>query len=172
MSTSSFVARAIVALLVVTAVSGCVSNAPLDITHSGRESIIPSGFSVTNVRLTTRLATLEDSLTQMGNQFNVQSGKVFRQVFTGGEEAPVYLDIVNSSMSQGLNNVLVLATKTNVTYSASVLLVKDGEKHVLSSTATAGTAWTIDRAAREAVERVVIDLAKQTQVYMDSPPVK
>ena len=156
--------KLILALAVVLALAGCVSNAPMDITKSGRESVIPADLRLNDVRLSIKLATLEDNVGQMGSTYSVHSGKVFRQVFSGGEDAPFSLDLINSSMTQSMNDVMILATKSNVTYTASVVLVVDGSKQTISSTATASTAWTLDRAAREAVERVVVDIARQVEV--------
>lgn len=142
--------------------AGCVSNVPMDITQSGRESVLPADLKL-QIRLTTKLATLEDPLKMMGNSFNVHSGKVFRAVFVGGEDAPVVMDLVNSSMTQSLNDVMILATKSNVNYSVSVLVSLGDKKQILTTTSTASTAWTLDRAAREAVEKAVIDLARQAK---------
>lgn len=148
--------------------AGCVSNAPMDITQSGRESILPADLKL-QIRLTTKLATLEDPVKMMGNSFNVHSGKVFRTVFVGGEDAPVVMDLVNSSMSQSLNDVMILATKSNVNYSVSVLISQGDKKQILTTTSSASTAWTLDRAAREAVEKAVIDLARQAQALGFAP---
>lgn len=152
--------------LAMLALAGCVTNAPMDITQSGRESVIPADLRVKNIRLSVSLATLEDKVGQMGSTFSVHSGKVFRQVFVGGEDAPVSMDLVNSSMTQSMGDFMLLASKSNVTYTASVVLTVNGTKHTISSTATASTAWTLDRAAREAVERVVIDIARQSEVLL------
>jgi hypothetical protein len=147
--------------------TGCVSNMPMDVTKAGRESILPAGLVLPNVRLTTKLATAEDVLSQMGSTFNVQSGKVYRQVFTGEEGAPARLELVNSSITQSMSDVMILGTKSNVTYTATLLFTYgDGKQQMITSTGTAATAWTVDRAAREAVERVVVDVAKQCQVYL------
>lgn len=156
-----------VAALVIVFLSGCVSNMPMDITQSGRASILPDDLRLSQVRLTVKLATVEDVVSQMGSTFNVHSGKIYRQVFTGGETAPASLDLINSSMTQSMNDVMIFATKSNVTYSATVLLTIGDKKQIITSTATAATAWTLDRAAREAVERVVIDISKQCEVYLN-----
>jgi len=140
---------------------GCVSNAPMDITRSGRDSILPADLVMPNVRASTKLATAEDSMTQMGMSFSVHSGKVYRKVFTGGEGAPASLDLVNSSLAQNMG----LLT-SSVTYNVSVMLIYENKKQVITASATANTAWTIDRAAREAIERAVIDVAKQCEVYL------
>ena len=146
--------------------SGCVSNLPMDITQSGRASILPPDLKLSKIRLTVKLATAEDVVSQMGSTFNVHSGKIYRQVFTGGENNIVSLDLINSSMTQSMSDVMILGTTSNVTYSATLLLMIGDKKYIISSTATASTAWTLDRAAREAIERVVIDIAKQCEVYI------
>jgi hypothetical protein len=156
----------LIAIFALLASSGCVSNVPMDITQSGRASILPGDLQLSKVRITVKLATFEDLVGQMGSTFNVHSGKIYRQVFTGDEDAPASLDLINSSMTQSMNDVMIFATKSNVTYSATVLLTIGDKKQIITSTATAATAWTLDRAAREAVERVVIDIAKQCEVYL------
>ena len=145
---------------------GCVSHAPMDITRSGRDSVLPPDLKLTSVRLTAKLAAATDTFAIMGSTFDVQTGKVYMQVFTGGEEAGATLDLVNSSMTQSMNDVMIIATKSNITYSATVVLKYPGGKQVITSSATASTAWSSDRAAREAVERVVIDIAKQVEVHL------
>ena len=143
--------------------AGCMSNVPMDISHSGRDSILPPGLELKNVRITTKLATREDVLAQMGSTFNVQSGKVYRVVFTGEETAPATLDLVSSSIGQSMG--LLTAS---VTYNVTATLKYGDKTQVLTATGTSSTAWTIDRAARNAVEQAVIDLAKQCEVYLKS----
>lgn len=136
--------------------AGCMSNVPMDITQSGRNSVLPVGIETTAVRTSIALATHEDTLNQMGNTFSVQSGKVFRRVFAGADDAAASIDLINSRISTHMG-----AFTAGVTYTVSVAYTAGGQKHILSSTANATTAWTIDRAAREAVELAVIDLAMQ-----------
>ena len=38
----------------------------------------------------------------MGSTFSVQSGKIYRQVFTGGEGAHATLELVNSSIGEAM----------------------------------------------------------------------
>lgn len=150
--------------------TGCVT-VQVDPTKAARESVIPEGFSLAQVRPTLKLATSEDTVKQMGNTFNVQSGKIFRQVFVGGDDAPYVLDAVNLQLSQNLGDFMVLASSTSVTYSASVLLTgPDGRKQTLNAMGTAKTMWTLDRAIREAIERAVIDLAHQINALSTPPP--
>lgn len=139
-----------------------MSNVPMDITHSGRDSILPPGLVLPNVRITTKLATAEDKLAQMGSTFNIHSGKVYRLVFTGGEAAPATMDLISSSIGQTTG--LLTAS---VTYNVTVLLqYGDKKQQVMTATGTSATAWTVDRAARAAVEQAVIDLTKQCAVYL------
>lgn len=159
--------RALVALSACVILSGCVHNAPIDVTQSGRESVIPAGFVAPEIRPTVKLAMLEDVVPQMGNTYSVNSGKVFRSVFTGSESAPASLDVIESSMTQNTAaGALYLTSNLTVTYSVRAVLNVNGQKHNLSATASASTSWTLDRAAREAVERVVVDLAKQANALM------
>lgn len=117
--------------------------------------------------MTTELATLENDAKDFGFTFRFQTGKVFHQVFTGDEDAPAVLSLVNSTVSKQSSNIMLLGTSTQIIFSVSVSLrAPDGSKHILSATGAGSTAWTIDRAAREAVERAVIDLAAQVKAAL------
>jgi hypothetical protein len=118
------------------------------------------------VRLGLRLATLEDPMKQLGSVFQIQSGKVYRQIFTGGEEAAAVVELVNSSITQNTADNMIVWSTQAVHYSATVELRHHGQVRLLHSSATGNTAWATDRAAREAVELVAIDLAKQVIVCM------
>jgi len=152
------IARLLIASAAMLLASGCVSNVPMDITQSGRDSVLPAGIETTAVRTSIALATHEDTLNQMGSTFRVQSGKVFRRVFAGADDATGSIDLINSRISTHMG-----AFTAGVTYTVSVAYTAGGQKHILSSTANATTAWTIDRAAREAVELAVTDLAMQVR---------
>lgn len=151
-------ARLLIASAAILLAAGCMSNVPMDITQSGRDSVLPAGIETSAVRTSIALATHEDTLNQMGSTFSVQSGKVFRRVFAGADDAPASIDLINSRISTHMG-----AFTAGVTYTVSVAYTAGGQKHILSSTANATTAWTIDRAAREAVERAVTDLAMQAR---------
>ncbi len=88
-----------IALAVTLALGGCATGR-LDPTKSGRDTVIPSGFVLTNIRLSPKLAALEDipAFTGSSSPVNVQTGKVFRQIFTGGEDATCSLDFISASL--------------------------------------------------------------------------
>lgn len=143
---------------VVLALAGCVTHAPMDLTRSGRESLLTPADRLVALRPSLALATREDTLNQMGNTYRVQTGKVFRQVFAGGDAAPAVADLVDASLTHQFSSGL---TKATVTYAATIRLQDARGEHTFTARATAETMWTVDRAAREAVERVVLDLARQ-----------
>ncbi len=150
--------------------AGCLTNAPMDITAAGGQSILPVDLTLSNVRPGIRLATLEDSLKQLGSTFNVHSGKVFRRVFTGGDDAPASIELVNSSIQQSIADNFIVWQTQQVVYTATVELRYNGQVRTLHSTGMGTTGINTDRAAREAIERAVIDIAKQAQVYLRNPP--
>lgn len=143
---------------VVLALAGCVTHAPMDLTRSGRESLLTPADRLVAVRPSLALATREDTLNQMGNTYRVQTGKVLREVFTGGDAAPAVADLVDASLSHQFSSGL---TKATVTYAATMRLRDARGERTFTARATAETMWTVDRAAREAVERVALDLARQ-----------
>jgi hypothetical protein len=141
--------------------SGCTTIA-IDPTLAGRPTVIKEADKMPEVRLSAAMLTLEDPVKDFGNTYQIQSAKVFRAVFTGGEEAPYVLDLVNHSVAKQSSDVMLLGTSTQITYTISVVLRRpDGTKQTFNSTGSASTAWTLDRAMREALERAAIDLAAQ-----------
>ena len=92
-------ARVLIASAAMLLAGGCMSNVPMDITQSKRHSVLPAGIEAPAVRTSIALATHEDSLSQGGSTFNVQSGKVFRQVFAGADDAPASVDLINSRIT-------------------------------------------------------------------------
>lgn len=143
---------------VLLALAGCVTNAPMDLTRSGRESLLTPADRLAAVRPSLALATREDTLNQMGNTYRVQTGKVLREVFAGGDAAPAVAELVDASLTHQFSSGL---TKATVTYAATIRLRDARGERTFTARATAETMWTVDRAAREAVERVALDLARQ-----------
>lgn len=161
--------RIIILALALLALAGCSTPAIVDPTAAKRETLITPEAVVSDVRLSTQLATLESDVKDFGVLFRAQSGKVFREVFTGGEDATASLDLVSVNISKSSSDLMLLATKTQIVFQVSVALrTADGQKHVLSSTGVGSTAWTIDRAMREAMEKAVLDLGKQVQAVLKS----
>ncbi len=140
--------------------AGCVTHAPMDLTRSGRESLLTPADRLAGVRPSLALATREDTLNQMGNTYRVQTGKVLREVFAGGDAAPAVADLVDASLTHQFSRGL---TKATVTYAATIRLKDARGERTFTARATAETLWTVDRAAREAVERVALALARQIQ---------
>jgi hypothetical protein len=153
------------AILLACALAGCVT-APMDVTTAGRDTIIPQTLRLADVRIGLKLATLEDPLKQLGSTFNIQSGKIFRQVFTGGDDAPAFIDIVHSSISQQTVDQMIVWSSQQVIYTATVEFRHNGQTRTLHASAPGKTSFSTDRAAREAIEKVVIDIAKQAQIFM------
>lgn len=145
--------------------AGCMTNVPMDITQSKRPSAIPLGYSV-NVRPSIKLATLEDTMAMMGSTFRVHSGKIFAQVFKGDESAAASVDLVNSHITQSDSDYMVLWSTVQVTYTATIVLRRGDQVHTLNSTGIAHTKWDVTDAAKEAVERVTLDLARQCEAIL------
>lgn len=167
MNTSAFRSRFQAALLLAAAVftlAGCVTNAPMDLSRSGRESLLTSADRLAGVRPSLALATREDTLNQMGHTYRVQTGKVLREIFSGGAGAPAMADLVDATLTQQFSSGW---TKATVTYAATIRLKDARGERTFTARATAETMWTVDRAAREAVERVALDLARQIRAAHD-----
>ncbi len=168
-NTMKTLSKILAALALLLALAGCSTPVVVDPTAANRETLITPQSAVPAVRLSTQLATLENDVSDFGFKFRAQSGKVFRQVFTGGEDAPAMLDLVNVNISKSSSDLMILATKTQIVFQVSVSLrAADGQKHVLSSTGVGSTAWSIDRAMREAMEKAVLDLGKQVEAILKS----
>ena len=148
---------------------GCTSPAIINPTESGRASLVGEMDKVANVRLTEKLAMLEVDTGSKAFFFRVQCGKIFQQLFLGGEHAPAVLDLINATMTDSNSDHFIFWTKSQVIFSVSVSLrAPDGSKHILSSTGAGSTDGGIDRAMREATERAALDLAKQVKAVLSS----
>ena len=160
--------RAALAFACILTLCGCVANQPLDITHEGGESILPETLRLANVRVGAKLANAEDTIERL--ERTVQTGKVYRQVFTGSDDAPAVIELVNSSCTAEIGSPYAGASgeieDPRATYSATVALTFKGETHILKTTKAVSSYKSIERAVRKAVERGVLDLTRQAQAHL------
>ena len=150
--------------------SGCGASLSVDPTVIKADSLIGKDAPILKeVRPSIDLLSSENVVKDMGLMYRVQAGRVFRELFQGGEESNMVLDLVNSSMTMKTSDYMVLGTKLQITYSVSVVLRgTDGQKsQVFSSTANGTDGWSWQPAMREAIELAVIDLASQVEVYLE-----
>ena len=127
------------------------------------KSVLPAGIETTTVRTSSAMETHVDTVNSEG-KIKIPTGTVFKRVFAGGEDAPGSIDLISSRaiMHMGGFNPLLPPTVW-FTYSASVIYAVGEKKHTLSATANSRERVSAERAAQEAVEFAVTDLAMQVR---------
>jgi hypothetical protein len=139
--------------------AGCVSNLSMD----SHKSVLPAGIEMTTVRTSSALENHVDTVNSEG-KIKIPTGTVFKRVFAGGDDSHGVIDLINSRaiIHMGGFNPLLPPTVW-FTYSASVSYTKGEKTHILSATANSSERISAERAAQEAVEFAVTDLAMQVR---------
>lgn len=151
--------RILIVSIAMLSASGCLSRLEMD----SQKSVLPAGIETTSVHCSAALQNYEEAINGSGYT-KVPSGVIFKRVFTGGDDAPGSIDLINSriTMHMGGFNPLIPPTWW-FTYTACVNYSFKGENHILSTNSNSSERISGERAAQEAVELAVTDLAKQVK---------
>lgn len=148
-------------VLAALALSGC-GTLDVDVTSWERSTMLPNARKVPGVRLSAQLLSHSDSAIFLSTTYVIPSEKIFRAVFTGNEDAPASLDLVEAKLtSNGFN----LSERLVVTYEIETILRVGAARHTLRAKAE-GRGASFDSQMRNAIEQATLDLARQCEAIL------
>ena len=150
---------------IVAGLNGCTSAVRIDLAGSPFQPMEQPEGGIA-IRVTDRLAAWEDAMVFSGTEVRFQTGKVYKDYFELTEGEPVTMDLVESTFSReerllnGSEDQLWI--NTIVTYAATVAVNVNGRRHLLNASAASEPQSHFNTAAREAMIKVLDELARLT----------
>ena len=153
----------VVGLAAVLVLAGC-TTVQVDPTKEGKSAVGVNLTPVPQVTASPQLVARTDTVKNMA-QLVFSTGKVFGEVFPGGEGARGRMELISASCDEMVTESWLVG-KTNLTYTVTVSLDLDGRRHVLTARGTGTTHHSYPNAMREAVERAAAELAGQVRALL------
>lgn len=146
-------------LTVLPLLSACTSRVTFISTQDNDSALYD--VTPTPIRMSSELAALTEEASSFGFTAIVPVGEALAVAFSHSGASIWELQLVNSHMDTHYSDVMILGSRWDVEYALSVIASRGETVHSASSTATGSSSSGPGPAAREAVERVVLDISRQ-----------